>query len=150
MKMGTPVTFLGKAVTLKEVAPVKRSTETVQGSDYRFTFSVGGKYTTNGTLTGSVSVGPVCPVGTPGYPCTPTPEMYAAAKVFVYKMDKKTLVQTITPDKDGNFSIQLAPGSYFIDMIKQTMGGTTGVPTTITILPGGTVTLFLTVDTGLR
>jgi len=103
-----------------------------------------------GTLKGQVTIGPVCPVETVGNPCKPTAEMYAAAKVFVYTSDKKTLLKTITPDQNGKFSINLLPGTYFIDMIHQRMGGTTGVPTTITILSGKATTLNLDVDTGLR
>jgi hypothetical protein len=107
-----------------------------------------------GTLKGSVTIGPLCPVEYaekfPDYSCEPTPEIYAEAKVFVYLPDKKTLVRTIIPDKDGKFSITLDPGSYFIDMIHQTMGGTTGVPTTVKIVSGGTITIKLDVDTGLR
>ena len=76
--------------------------------------------------------------------------MYAAAKVFVYQNDKKTLVTTITPDATGKFSITLPVGGYYIDMIKQSIGGTTGVPKNIEIVPGETVTLKLAVDTGLR
>lgn len=103
-----------------------------------------------GTLKGQMTIGPVCPVETINNPCKPTPEMYAAAKVFVYKMDKKTLVKTITPDANGRFSVSLPTGEYFIDMIHQRIGGTIGVPTTITIVSGKSVTLNLNVDTGLR
>ncbi len=103
-----------------------------------------------GTLKGSVTVGPVCPIERPDYPCKPTPEMYAAAQVFVYLTDKATLVKTITPDPNGDFSISLSTGKYYIDMIHQRIGGTTGVPTTVSITKGGTVTLKLNVDTGLR
>ena len=107
-----------------------------------------------GVLNGKVTVGPVCPadfaVKYPTFSCEPTPDMYAAAKVFVYSSDKKTLITTIIPDKDGKFSISLAEGKYFVDMTKQTMGGTYGVPVNIEIAGGKTVTLYPRVDTGLR
>ena len=102
------------------------------------------------TLKGNITIGPVCPLDPQNKMCKPTPEMYAAAKVFVYLTDKKTLVTTITPDAKGTFSTSLAPRSYFIDMIHQTQGGTTGVPTIISLVAGGTKTLSLHVDTGLR
>lgn len=104
----------------------------------------------SGTLKGQVTIGPVCPVENSDHPCTPTAEMYAAAKVFVYKMDKKTLVKTITPDATGHFAVFLPVGDYFIDMIHQRIGETTDVPTTVTILSDKSVTLSLSVDTGLR
>ncbi len=103
-----------------------------------------------GTLKGQMTIGPVCPVETADNPCKPTLEMYAAAKVFVYKTDKKTLVKTITSGAQGSFSAHLPAGDYFIDMIHQRIGGTSGVPTTVSIIAGKSVTLNLSVDTGLR
>ncbi len=109
---------------------------------------------TEGILQGSVTVGPVCTKEIkekyPTFSCLPTPEMYAAAHVLVYMPDKKTLVKTIIPDGQGKFSIALPEGEYFIDMIHQRMGGTKGVPTTVTIVHAKPVTLKLDVDTGLR
>jgi hypothetical protein len=104
----------------------------------------------NGTLQGNVTIGPICPVEVNNKPCDPTAEMYAAAKVFVYTEDKKTLVKTITPNSKGNFSVNLPAGAYFINMTHQRIGSTNGVPVTITLIPNGTVTLKLSVDTGLR
>lgn len=107
-----------------------------------------------GILKGNVTIGPVCTqeikIKFPTYPCTPTPEMYAAAHVLVYKIDKTTLVNTIIPDATGKFSINLPEDEYFIDMIHQRMGGTKGVPVTINITKDKPVVLKLDVDTGLR
>lgn len=152
LTLNQSVTFAGKKVILDSVTPAKVSTVTINPSQYTFHFSVTESTAqTKGTLKGNVSIGPVCPHdNSAGYSCTPTAEMYAAAKVFVYKTDKRTLVNTITPDAKGNFSVDLPAGSYFVDMIHQSMGGTTGVPATITISAGQTYTLKLAVDTGLR
>jgi hypothetical protein len=152
LKLGTPVTVAGKTITLDEVLPAKFPAAALTSKDYRFTFSVkDAAVSSTGTLKGNVAVGPVCPVENPyGVSCTPTAEMYAAAKVFVYMPDKKTLVKTLTPDAQGKFSVTLPAGTYYIDMIHQTVGGTYGVPTTVTIASGQTVTLALKVDTGLR
>lgn len=150
LERGKATVFLGKSVMLKDSYPSKKSTETLAPENYRFIFSVTGSFSGTGTLQGNVTISPVCLKGTPGYPCIPTPEMFAAAKVFVYKEDKKTLVKTIIPDGQGNFSASFPAGTYFVDMTKQSMGGTTGVPTTVTITPNGTVNLRLSVDTGLE
>lgn len=105
----------------------------------------------SGLLSGSVTIGPVCPKdNSAGFSCVPTPEMYAAAQVFVYKMDKTTLVKTVTPNGKGEFSVSLPVGEYFIDMIHQKMGGTTGVPATVKISTASPIHLKLHVDTGLR
>ncbi len=152
LKIGTQITFAGKRVTLSAVLPVKNSTKVIVSSEYKFTFEVNDAVSVSkGTLQGSVTIGPVCPVeNSAGYSCTPTPEMYAAAQIFVYLSDKTTFVTTIIPDKDGKFSISLPVGKYYIDMFHQSVGGTTGVPTTVNITSGKTVTLKLAVDTGLR
>jgi hypothetical protein len=107
-----------------------------------------------GTLSGKVSIGPVC--GGPERiddPCKPTPEMYAAKKIYVYtSSNKKTLVRTITPDANGKFSVRLPIGSHYIHMDDQPggVGGITGVPVTITIRGGATTTISIDVDTGIR
>ena len=152
LTLNTPITFVGKRVELQEVTPVKNTKVPFEKEAYVFKFVVTKAVTTieKGTLAGHVSIGPVCPVEYANNPCKPTAEMYAAAKVFVYTADKKTLLKTITPDAEGNFSLSLSVGSYFIDMIHQRMGGTTGVPTTIIITSGKTTTLSLHVDTGIR
>ncbi len=139
--------YFQKDRTNIEYIPLGSSTTTEEVSEVVSTIG-------KGILKGNVTVGPVCTKEIrekfPTYPCTPTPEMYAAAQVFVYMPDKKTLVKTIVPDKYGNFSVTLTEGTYFIDMTHQTMGGTKGVPTTITISKDKPVVLKLDVDTGLR
>lgn len=153
-KLDSPVTFGGKTVTLDSVLPGKFPAAMPTSKDYRFTFSVkdsSSASATTGTLNGNVTVGPVCPVENPyNVSCIPTAEMYAAAKVFVYASDKKTLVKTLIPDAKGNFSTSLPTGVYYIDMTHQSIGGTFGVPATVTLTSGKTVTLSLRVDTGLR
>lgn len=151
MKLGVPIVFGGKQVSLREVDPAKSSVKEIDPADYLFNFSVvDSPVSTSGTLKGSVTIGPICPVNMVGYPCKPTAEIYAAAKVFVYMADKKTLVTTLIPDARGEFSVQLPSGTYFIDMIHQRIGGTKGVPVTVNVAPLGTVVLSLHVDTGLR
>mgnify|MGYP000305287555 CR=1 FL=1 len=104
----------------------------------------------SGVLEGVMTIGPICPVERPDHPCVPTTEMYAARKIFVYGRDKQTLMAELTPDAEGKFSATLFPGTYFIDMAHQPIGGISGVPTTVTIATGKTVTLNIDVDTGIR
>ena len=58
----------------------------------------------DGTLKGTITIGPICPVEQVGHPCNPTPEMYAAHQVFVYTSDRTKIIATLTPDAQGNFS----------------------------------------------
>ena len=152
LTLNTPITFAGKRVELQEVTPVKNTKTAFEKDAYVFKFVVTKAVTVieKGTLAGHVSISPVCPVEYVDNPCKPTAEMYAAAKVFVYTPDKKILLKTITPDAEGNFSLALSVGSYFIDMVHQRIGSMTGAPTTIVITSGKTTTLSLRVDTGIR
>ena len=152
LTLNTPIRFMGKRVELQEVTPVKNTKAAFEKDAYVFKFVVTKAVTVTekGTLAGHVSIGPVCPVEHVDNPCQPTAEMYAAAKVFVYTSDKKTLLKTITPDAGGNFSLELSVGSYYIDILHQRIGNTTGVPTTIVITSGKTSMLSLQVDTGIR
>lgn len=113
-------------------------------------FSVKPKIMGSGILEGVMTIGPICPVVIIGNPCKPTPEAFAARRVFVYRSDKKTLVTTLTPDADGRFSANLAEGNYWIDMARQEIGKNGGVPVLIHIKANSSVMLTINVDTGIR
>ncbi len=105
-----------------------------------------------GTLSGKVSIGPVC--GGPeriDNPCKPTKEMYAARKVYVYKSDRKTLVTTLTPDSEGRFSTSLTVGGYYVDVEKSgPVENVIGAPTTVLIKWKVESTIHIEIDTGIR
>ncbi|MCR4306558.1 MAG: Gmad2 immunoglobulin-like domain-containing protein [Candidatus Yonathbacteria bacterium] len=103
-----------------------------------------------GVLQGTMTIGPVCPVQRIDEPCDPTPEMFAARKVFVYLTDRKTLVTTLTPDGGGKFSATLPEGDYWVDMAHQGIGGTSDLPLQIHVKEGTPVVLTIDVDTGIR
>ena len=104
----------------------------------------------NGTLKGTMTIGPICPVEQIGHPCNPTPQMYAAHQVFVYNSDRTKLITTLTPDAQGNFSATLPTGTYLIDVQHQSVGAVRGAPTTIHVSTGQTVTFAVNIDTGIR
>lgn len=153
IKLGTEVAFAGKRVSLVSITPVPHSKNVIVSQEYRFKFLVTGNVSVSGgTLEGIMTIGPVCPVERIDHPCLPTPEMFAARKIAVYKVDKKTLVTTVTPDGDGKFSTLLSTGSYYVDMADKTRGpgGASGLPTAITIKQGATVHIEISIDTGIR
>src|SRR3989344_4482933 len=152
LTLDSPITFAGKRLELTSVLPVKNSKQTIKSEDYRFGFSVKSITPVGaGILAGQMTIGPICPVERPDISCLPTPEMFAARKVFVYTLDKKTLIATLTPNSEGKFSASLSVGTYFVDMAHtQGPGGITGVPVTIKIENGITTMLAIDVDTGIR
>lgn len=103
-----------------------------------------------GTLQGTMSIGPICPVERIGHPCTPTPEMYAAHQVYVYDTSRTKIITTLIPDAQGNFTGTLFVGSYFVDVQHQAIGGVQGVPSTVEIKARKTTTINISIDTGIR
>jgi hypothetical protein len=97
-----------------------------------------------------MTIGPVCPVERVDHPCSPTPAMFAAHPVTVYSENKATIIVVLTPDAQGHFSAVLGAGTYFVDTQHQAVGAVRGVPATIIIRPGQTVSLSIDIDTGIR
>ncbi len=104
----------------------------------------------NGTLEGTMAIGPICPVEQIGHPCNPTPEMYAAHQVFVYTSDRTKIIATLTPDAQGHFFDKLPVGNYLVDVQHQAIGAVQGAPRVVTIVRDQTTTLTISIDTGIR
>jgi len=122
--------------------------------DYAVHFIVSGATSTQpqvtGTLKGTMTIGPICPVEQAGHPCNPTPQMYAAHQVFIYTSDKSKLIATLTPGAEGNFSTTLPAGSYLVDVQHQSIGSVKGAPSTIMIVANQAAEVSIDIDTGIR
>jgi hypothetical protein len=59
-------------------------------------------------VTGTILTAPTCPVEHPGRPCPP--RAVPGAVITIYLQTKQ--VFSTTAGRDGNFSLQLGPGSY--------------------------------------
>ena len=153
LTLGSPTNFLGKRVTLMAVEPTKYAKTPISSSDYRFTFKAGnGMAEAQGRITGSLTLGPVCPVEQVNNPCKPTPQQYASHRIGIYTADKKKLLTTITPGADGSFSIAMDVGTYYADLLEQksSVGSVSGVPITFTVRGGESYRLNIAIDTGIR
>lgn len=133
-------------------SPAATTTGTTVGTGTPPTPSPAPHPNARGTLSGTMTIGPICPVEQIGNPCKPTPEMYAARKVAVYALDKKTLIATLIPDASGQFSVSLPVGTYYVAMAspQSGVGSTRGVPATISIKAGATARIAIDIDTGIR
>jgi hypothetical protein len=101
-----------------------------------------------GTLNGNVLAGPTCPVATPDHPCPPKP--VPGRQVAIVTPDGKT-VATVTTDKNGHFSVMLAPGRYTVKVARAS--GPFPIqrqPVFVTIVAGKTVSVQILLDTGIR
>lgn len=81
-----------------------------------------------GTLEGTVTIGPLCPVE----PCKITDEQkaaaYAARKVVVYNQDRTQAIKTIDISKDGRYGTDLEPGKYIVDINRAGIDRSAEVP----------------------
>ncbi|MCL5950414.1 MAG: hypothetical protein M1132_01605 [Chloroflexi bacterium] len=104
-----------------------------------------------GHLEGHVTIGPLTPVERVGVP-TPTvpPQVYAARQLVVYQGDGKTVVQRVKIDGEGNYAVSLAPGSYVVGLAPSGVDRARDLPADVTITSGMTVTLNVSIDTGIR
>lgn len=102
-----------------------------------------------GTLTGNVTIGPLCPVE----PCSVTPEQLAAAfaaRTIVVTDRGGLVVVTAIPDPKTGYSVELKPGSYRVDIGNEGIDQSPELPETVTIREGETVRLDISIDTGIR
>lgn len=109
----------------------------------------GGTNGAAGTLTGSVSIGPLCPVE----PCTISRDQLTAAyaaRPLIVSTPKGAEVARVTADPDDGYTIALNPGIYVVDIPHRGIGGSPDLPVTVTIRSGETVRLDISIDTGIR
>ncbi|HEX7192792.1 MAG TPA: hypothetical protein VF381_14585 [Thermoanaerobaculia bacterium] len=103
-----------------------------------------------GTLSGTVTIGPNCPVETTAGPCPPPPGAYALRKVLVETADASKVLFTVDIDEHGFYRIDLVPGVYMIDLQKNGIDRSGDVPAKVTITQGVATVLNINIDTGLR
>jgi hypothetical protein len=102
-----------------------------------------------GTLSGNVTIGPLCPVE----PCAISHEKIVAAyaaRPIMITTEEGTIMGTVIPDPDTSYSITLRPGTYVVDIRHQGIGGSGDLPKTVTIRAGETIQLDISIDTGIR
>src|SRR5947209_20423601 len=68
----------------------------------------------HGRLSGTVTIGPNCPVETGTNPCPTSPDAYKLRKILVYNEAKTQLLFTVDIDSQGAFLIDLIPPRYTI------------------------------------
>jgi len=104
----------------------------------------------SGTLQGTATIGPLCPVE----PCEVTPEhkaqAYASRKIVVYSQDKAKIVKVLDLGTSGSYRTELGPGTYIVDIKHNGLDRSHEVPKEITIEAGKAIKLDIKIDTGLR
>ena len=104
-----------------------------------------------GIVSGTVKIGPICPVESTTNPCKIAPEVYTSRHIQIFTVgDNKTLVSDVAIKADGTYNIILKEGTYTMDIKKNGIDKATGLPKTLTIKAGDKVQLNFSIDTGIR
>ena len=104
-----------------------------------------------GVLAGHVSIGPLVPVVREGEPePTPAPEVYAARQVVIYKSDGRKEIARAEINALGDYWIDLAPGTYVVDINHGGIDMASSLPAEIQIQAGQITRLDIDIDTGIR
>jgi|GEM_PF-1905378 len=105
---------------------------------------------TPGILSGTVSVGPICPVERVDSPCPVPPDAYTSREVDIYDAAGKTLLASTHLSVTGTYQFSLAPGKYTVNIPATGVGGSQNVPHAVTIKANQTTVFNFAIDTGIR
>lgn len=104
-----------------------------------------------GILEGHVTIGPLMPVVQQGVPePTPAPEVYAARQIVILSGDGKRELERVQIGADGNYRVELAAGTYQVDINHAGIDSSKDLPRRVEILADETTRLDVEIDTGIR
>jgi len=103
----------------------------------------------HGTLNGTVTIGPNCPVETTN-PCPTPPSAYALRKIAVFDESREKVIATVDIDEHGFYRVDLVPAKYVVDLMKTGADRSSDVPVTVTIQQNAVTKIDINIDTGLR
>jgi hypothetical protein len=111
---------------------------------------VPGKTVETGLLEGVATIGPLCPVE----PCHISDETHAAAyaarHLVITGEGPIPRIYEVPFSSDGHYRVALPVGLYQVDLAKNGIDRSPDIPATVTIKQGETVTINLSIDTGIR
>jgi hypothetical protein len=104
--------------------------------------------TVSGTgITGTVLLGPACPVQSAANPC---PDRPVVAPVIVRDQGGREVARGVS-DTTGRFSVAVSPGAYAVTAEATVAGPALRSPIqAVTVVSGRTTEIVLAVDSGIR
>ena len=104
-----------------------------------------------GYLQGQVTIGPLQPVERVGVPPpTPSPALCTSVGLIVDAADSTTEVTRFQLQPDCSYRLSLPPGTYVVRLAPGGLRRTGDLPATIQIASGATISLDVSIDTGIR
>src|SRR3989344_291615 len=84
-----------------------------------------------GYISGHVTIGPFCPVEREGEPCDAPPEAYTSREAIAYGSDAVTVKARTHLSAEGNYTLTLPPGKYFVQITPAGIGPGEKKPVTV-------------------
>ncbi len=147
----------GTAVFMVSLGTIRSTTTTVGA----YTFSLGtvslneatiivtkAPVAKTGTVQGTVTVSPVCPVERIDTPCVVPPETYTSRKVVAYEAQGVRIIKELSLKGDGSYVLTLDPGTYQLQIVPAGIGD--GEKKSIGIIANTTSTVDFAIDSGIR
>jgi hypothetical protein len=100
-----------------------------------------------GTISGTVLLGPMCPVQTEASPCPDEP--LAGTKVRVLTAEGHELASALS-DENGGFAIEVEAGTFTLEAVVADDPARSAQAVPVTVVAGRTVEVTVPVDSGIR
>lgn len=106
---------------------------------------------TFGIIMGKAVVGPLTPVVRVDQPTpTPAPMVFTSRAINILNDETQALVQQVNFKPDGTYMVELPPGRYRIELVKNGMDRAKDLPRVIILGRGQAVIFDIEIDTGIR
>ncbi len=100
-----------------------------------------------GTLSGTVTIGPLCPVE----PCNSTTNPFEGLEMVLADPNDLRVLATAQLREDGTFVGTVPVGEYLLNIEPcEFLGCASEVPLRIRVLPGSPTVILIDIDTGIR
>lgn len=104
-----------------------------------------------GYLEGRASIGPLQPVERVGVPPpTPSPAACTARGLVVIDVHTGAEAARFDLQPDCTYRVALSPGTYGVELQRRGIDTSKDLPRTVSIMPGQTTRLDISIDTGIR
>ncbi len=104
--------------------------------------------TSNGYVSGHVTIGPFCPVEREGEPCNGPADAYTSREAIAYASDSVTVKARTHLSATGDYTLTLPAGQYLIQISPAGIGP--GEKKLAIVKASETATVNFDIDTGIR
>lgn len=106
---------------------------------------------TFGIIKGKVTVGPLTPVERVDQPTpTPAPAVFTSRAINILDDETQVVIKKVFFKADGTYQVELPPGRYRLELVKNGMDRAKNLPKVILLERGQAIVFDVEIDTGIR